>query len=233
VAEGERQKQFEELRRQAAESQWADAYMGLEKFPAGSVYTPRAQELLKKIEPEFAASELARGRGLLEDGDLEGARVVQRDLDARGFDEAAKLTKEIKTAEARKPKTPEETPATPGSTTGPDVAAPRSAAPATEPQPAREDKKPKGPTYDELMDEATKLMVRGSREEAAELYEKAIRLNPEGKLAHQRLCVLYQAKGDSSRALRHCKRWFEKETNNSFKPAIQKHIDQLEAELGK
>jgi pSer/pThr/pTyr-binding forkhead associated (FHA) protein/tetratricopeptide (TPR) repeat protein len=236
VAEAGHQRLFDELRRQAAESQWADAYMGLEKFATGSVYSPRAQELLKKIEPEFAASELARGRGLLEDNDLEGARVVQRDLDTRGFDEAAKLAKEIKAAEARKPKTPDGAPTPPATATppGPDVAAPRSAAaPESEPRAPRDDKKPKGPSYEELMDEGTKLVVRGNREEAAELFEKAIRLNPEGKLAHQRLCVLYKAKGDPSRALRHCKRWLDKETNASFKPAIQQHIDQLEAELGK
>lgn len=235
VSEAGNQRLFDDLRRHAAESQWADAYLGLEKFATGSVYSPRAQELLKKIEPEFAASELARGRGLLEDNDVEGARVVQRDLDARGFDEAAKLAKEIKAAEARKPKTPDGAPAAPATAApGPDVAAPpRSAAPDGEARAPRDEKKPKGPTYEELMDEGTKLVVRGNREEAAELFEKAIRINPEGKLAHQRLCVLYQAKGDPNRALRHCKRWLDKETNSSFKPAIQQRIDQLEAELGK
>jgi len=233
IAEAGNLRRFDDLRQHAAESQWADAYLGLEKFATGSVYSPRAQELLKKIEPEFAASELVRGRGLLEDSDVEGARVVQRDLDARGFDEAARLAKEIRAAEARKPKTPDRnpTPTTAAPGPSPGVAPPSRAAVASEAP--RDDKRPKGPTYDELMDEATKLVVRGNREEAAELFEKAIRINPEGKLAHQRLCVLYQSKGEPSRALNHCKRWLDKETNSSFKPAIQQRIDQLEAELGK
>lgn len=235
--EGSRQRKLEELRSLAADRQWADAYMGLEKFPEDSVYTPRAQELLKKIEPEFAAAELTRGRSLLQDDNLDGAREVQRDLAARNFAEAEKLARDIKSAEAKKPREPASRPsAEPG-----EVAVannpPRANPPASEPAPAtrapRAPEEKTGASYDDLMSEGVKLMVRGNREEAAELFEKAVRMNPEAKLGHQRLCSIYQAKGNLEKALRHCQKWFDKETNGSFKPAIQEKINQIKAELGK
>jgi pSer/pThr/pTyr-binding forkhead associated (FHA) protein/tetratricopeptide (TPR) repeat protein len=235
ATESANQHNFDDLRRQAAESQWADAYMGLEKFPTGSVYSPRAQELLKKIEPEFATSELQRGRGLIEDGDIVGAREVQHDLATRGFSEADKLSKEIKAAEARKPKdlAVAANPSEPApATRNPDVATapPSPPSAAEEPRRGKEDRERE---YESLINDGVKAMVRGDRDAAAEFYEKAMRLNPESKVPHQRLCTIYKGKGNLERALKHCQKWLDRETNNAYKPAIQQSIDQIKAELNK
>lgn len=76
-------------------------------------------------------------------------------------------------------------------------------------------------------------MVRGDRDAAAEFYEKAMRLNPDSKVPHQRLCTIYKGKGNLERALKHCQKWLNRETNNAYKPAIQQSIDQIKAELNK
>ena len=231
VTEAAQQRTFDELRRQASESQWADAYMGLEKFPKGSVYSPRAQELLKKIEPEFAASELARGRGLIEDSDFVGAREVQHDLASRGFSEADKLAKDLKAAEGRKPKDGPDTAPSAAASRAPSVVAPAAASHA--PETNRPNAEDKSERYESLITEGVKAMVRGDRDAAAEYYEKAVRIDPDSKVPHQRLCTIYKGKGNLDRALKHCQKWLDRETNSSYKPAIQQSIDQIKAELNK
>ena len=232
--EAENQKAFEKLQAAAAQRQWADAYTGLEKFPPGGVYSPRAAELKKKIEGDFAASELDRAKGMIQDGEFDSAREVQKDLAARGLPESEKLAREIKAAESKKAASAPMGPATvearpsdaPRVANSPGVAAnPPTATPAQ-----NDDDKQR--EYEDLIEQAKKRMVLGDRDGSAALWEKAIRAKPENKLPYQNLCILYKAKGNTEKALLYCKKWLAKETSN-YKSELQKQVDDLEAELKK
>jgi hypothetical protein len=83
--------------------------------------------------------------------------------------------------------------------------------------------------FETFLNDGVKAMVRGDIDAAAESYEAAMRLNSESKLPHQRLCTIYKRKGNQERALTHCQMWLDRETNHTYKPAIQESIDQIKA----
>lgn len=235
--EAEAQQLFERLRGAAEQRQWADAYTGLEHFPPGSVYSPRAVELQKKIEPDFAASELERGRGLVQDGELDAAQVIQKDLATRGLPEAEKLAKDIKAAEGKKPAVP----ASNGLAARPSAAAPQVAEPAepaapSEPAPAVQAPNAGGDDkqaeYEALIDDARKRLVRGDRDGSVAQWEKALKLRPDSKLPYQNLCSIYKARHNFEKAIPFCKKWLARETSN-YKSELQKLIDEMEADLNR
>ena len=223
--EARNQADFDRLALAAENAEWADAYLGLSTFPADSHYSPSAKSVLARVEPRFTESELARGRALIAENDLSGARAVQQALEERQVREAETLRREIRTAERRaaRPETAQTSP---------------SQAASEVPSPASEKKVISGgrmsdEKYEESMKEALKLALRGNREDAAALLERLHQERPGDTLPHQRLCSIYRPMGKLDKALYHCKKLLQKTTNPAYKPQIQRDVDAIEAEMQK
>ncbi len=223
--EARNQADFDRLALAAENAEWADAYLGLSTFPADSHYSPSAKSVLARVEPRFTESELARGRALIAENDLSGARAVQQALEQRQVREAETLRREIRTAERRaaRPETAQTSP---------------SQAASEVPSPASEKKVISGgrmsdEKYEESMKEALKLALRGNREDAAALLERLHQERPGDTLPHQRLCSIYRPMGKLDKALYHCKKLLQKTTNPAYKPQIQRDVDAIEAEMQK
>ncbi|MFZ4734897.1 MAG: FHA domain-containing protein [Bradymonadia bacterium] len=218
------------LRESVENGEWADAYLAAVEFPTDSRYTPEAQKLRKQAEPKFGAGELKRGLDLIESNQLDGARAIQQDLQRRGFSEAGRLASAIKAAEAGRVR--EADPPSVASRPTPPSGAP---APASAERRPPDERRPSGSDadYEGLVAEGLKLMALGRREEAAELYERAHKLRTREKLPHQRLCAIYPPMGRLERALYHCKKYLDRESNPGYKPAIELKIQQIEQELKK
>ncbi|MSP72204.1 MAG: FHA domain-containing protein [Myxococcales bacterium] len=223
--EARNQADFDRLALAAENAEWADAYLGLSTFPADSHYSPSAKSVLARVEPRFTESELARGRALIAENDLSGARAVQQALGQRQVREAETLRREIRTAERRaaRPETAQTSP---------------SQAASEVPSPASEKRVISGgrmsdEKYEESMKEALKLALRGNREDAAALLERLHQERPGDTLPHQRLCSIYRPMGKLDKALYHCKKLLQKTTNPAYKPQIQRDVDAIEAEMQK
>ncbi len=239
--EFENKKRFEAVSKDIADEQWSDAYFfALEDFPRDSVYRPRLEGQRKRVERGFARDELARGRTLVEQASLGGARQIQEALAEKPFAkrEAKGLLKLIEAAERE---------AAAAAVTPPDADKP-----ARDVRPDRDRPRPKRPKrdrdrpprdrptvdadstaeqYNTLMSEALTLMARGQRRQAVRLLEQAQRLKPGAHRTHQRLCAILKPMGKLQKALHHCKMWLAKEPNGSYKPAIRRQIQLLEADL--
>ena len=233
-SEFENKRRYDAVVQDIADEQWSDAYFALEDFPPESVYQPRLDGQRKKVERGFAGDELARGRTLVEEKSLDGAKQVQRALAEKPFAtrEATTLQKLIDDAEkaaeaaAAKPPVVDDPPRDPPRD--------RPKRPVRERERERPAEKPAASDrerYDGLMTEALTLMARGERRQAVKLLEQAHRLRPGAHTPHQRLCAIYKPMGKLSKALHHCKMWLAKETNGGYKPAIRRQILLLEAEL--
>jgi len=235
--EFENKRRYDKLRKDIADEQWSDAYFALEDFPAESVYHPRIRDQGARIQRGFADDELERGRTLVEHKSLDGAREVQRALAEKPFAkrQAERLARLIEKAERdatvvarpveERPRVADRRPKRPKRPVRRDRERdrPREKPPAATPDDVER--------YGPLMKEALTLMARGQRRQAVKLLEQAHRLRPGAHTPHQRLCAIYKPMGKLSKALHHCKMWLAKETNGSYKPAIRRQIQLLEAEL--
>ncbi len=235
--ESEHKRRYDQLLQDTDDQQWHDAYFALVDFPDDSIYHPRLDTVRDKIQNGFADFEVTRARDLAKRGDLEGARKLQASLSEKPFakaqaDKLAEELDELERAEqrARDRENARENP--------PPVAAKPPPPPAE--RPARERPTPRAAArvddeekYQHMMKEALRLVARGERIKAVELLETAHRMRPSDHRPHQRLCAIYRPMGRLEKALHHCKMWLALEKNGSYKPAIRRNIQQLEAELNR
>ena len=83
-------------------------------------------------------------------------------------------------------------------------------------------------SFDDLITLALRRMMKSDRDAAIVLLKRAARKRPSSHLPHQRLCAIYKAKQQYKLALSSCKKWLEREPNASYRPAIQRNIEQLQ-----
>lgn len=212
---------FEGLDRAIAENRWRDAYNRLDEFPDDSVYSPRARALRPRIEKGYADDELGRGRLLIAAGELDQAEQLRRELANKPFAaaQARTLAEEIEKAKQAPAPTP---------------VADRQPAVQNDPPPNDPPRRPRPPpstggdSYDELIDAALKAMQRGDREAGIRLLQGAAQKKPRSHVPHQRLCALFTAKQDYRKALDACRKWLDREPNASYRPAIERNIEQLQ-----
>ncbi len=236
--ESEHKRRYDQLLQDTDDQQWHDAYFALVDFPDDSIYHARLDTVRDKIQNGFADFEVNRARDLAKRGDLEGARKLQASLGEKPFakaqadklaaelDEMGRARERAREREAARESPPvaAKPPQTPPVKRPPrDRPAPRAAAGPDD----DEDE------YSKLMKEALRLVARGERSKAVELLEKAQRMRPSDQRPHQRLCAIYRPMGRLEKALHHCKMWLALEKNGSYKPAIRRNIQQLEAELNR
>ncbi|MCA9542268.1 MAG: FHA domain-containing protein, partial [Myxococcales bacterium] len=95
--EMENEKTYRGLLSDVAAGQWADALPKLDMVDLDSAYAERTRREADRIQRGFAQDELDRGRRLIEQNDLDGARKVQQALADRPFalHEAGVLDREI------------------------------------------------------------------------------------------------------------------------------------------
>lgn len=221
-AEIENKQAFEQLLKDVDDQQWTDAFFKFEDFPQESVYYDRLSPQQDRIQQGFASGELERGRALIKQGELGGARKVATALGQKKFArrQARVLEREIRSAAGRTKVA--EPVAIPAET---------SKSPAANPAP-----KPgkKAERFDGLMKRALELYAkRGSRADAVRLMEQASKLRPASHVPHQRLCAVYRSMGQLEKALHQCKMWLAKEPRAAFKPAARRSIEKLEGELNR
>ena len=236
--EAEHKRRYDQLLQDTQDEQWHDAFFALGDFPEDSIYHPRLDSVRGKIEGGFADFELERARDLARRGDLATARTLQIALGDKAFAkrQADLLGRELDALEAKERAhgLPEARP--------PDVAPPEVRPPHDKPPPEREAPTRRAPrerpgqddaSYEELMKDALRHVARGERAKAVELLEKAEKMRPSDQRPHQRLCAIYRPMGRLEKAKHHCKMWLALEQNATYKPAIRKTIEQLEAELNR
>ena len=204
-----------------ADKRWSDAFNRLQEFPNDSVYAPRVKARRGEIEEGFANAELERGRLFIRAGELDNAERVQKELAGRDFADrqARTLADEIEQARQQ-----------PANPTQAAVDDQKGEEPA--PKPVR----PKRPrptanadaSFDDLITLALRRMMKSDRDAAIVLLKRAARKRPSSHLPHQRLCAIYKAKQQYKLALSSCKKWLEREPNASYRPAIQRNIEQLQ-----
>ncbi len=226
VREAANQPRFEGLEKAVADQRWSDAFSRLEEFPNDSVYAPQVQARRDEIEEGFANAELERGRLFIKAGEIENAERTQKDLAKKDFADiqAKTLAEEIEEAK-RQPSTPE-TPVEPDGAGG----AGGQAATPKPPRKPRQRTTNTGPnaSFDELITQALRRMMKSDREAAIVLLKRAAKKRPNSHLPHQRLCAIYKARQQHKLALGSCKKWLELEPNASYRPAIQRNISQLQ-----
>ncbi len=224
VREAVNQSRFEGIVKAVTDKRWSDAYRRLDDFPNDSVYSPRVAAMRSRIEGGYADAELERGRLFIKASAFDGARRIQRSLARLDFawEQADILNREIEAA-------------TRGSTAG---AAPPADDPARRPSTdsAPSPRKPIGKrvvagadaTFDELITKALRRMMKSDREAAIVLLKRAAKKRPSSHLPHQRMCAIYKAQQQHKLALASCTKWLEREPNASYRPAIQRNIQQLQ-----
>jgi pSer/pThr/pTyr-binding forkhead associated (FHA) protein len=230
--EAENQRRFNAIRQQIEDRQFAEAWFAIEDFPQDSLYFERLKDLRPGVEKGYADAELERGKALIQDGQLDAARELQTALSKRPFaktqadmlasalrPQPAAAPVVVASAEPRAPAEPRRRPPVEAHARTVEAAPPPAAAPANESE------------YEELMKRSLELIAKGQRAEAAELLERARELQPGAKAPHQRLCAIYKPLGKLDRALTHCKKWLALEKNGSYRPAIERTIQQIEEEI--
>jgi tetratricopeptide (TPR) repeat protein len=241
TAEAANERKYQELLKDADQAQWHDAFFALEDFPKDSVYASRLDEVRAKVQGGFASGELERGKALLEQGKVDGARQVQVALAEKPFaaSEARSLERAIRGAvaaeEAERVREERAARVAEAPPPGPPPPPPRAERRRPRPERAKPARKPvnSDAEYDELMNQAVRMVARGKRAQAVRALEKAHRLKPNDHLPHQRLCAIYPPLGQLEKALRHCKLWLGKEKTGAYKPQIRTRIQQLEEELNR
>lgn len=222
MREAANQPLFEGLEKAVEDDRWSDALARLEEFPADSVYASRVQARRDEIEEGYADGELERGRLLIQAGELDNAERLQKQLAQRDFAEKQARTLADEIEEARKqpssPTNPVEAPEKP------DDGAKK---PPTRPK-TRRPPSTANASFDDLITRALRRMMKSDRDAAIVLLKQAAQKRPSSHLPHQRLCAIYKAKQQYKLALSSCKKWLEREPNASYRPAIQRNIEQLQ-----
>ncbi len=229
--EAENQRRFNTIRQQIEDRQFAEAWFAIEDFPQDSLYFERLKALRPNVEKGYADAELERGRALIQDGQVDAAREVQVALSKRPF---AKTQADMLASALR----PQPAAAPVVASAEPRTAPEPRRRPEAERRPERVEAAPPAPApsageseYEDLMKRSLELIAKGQRAEAAELLERARELQPGAKAPHQRLCAIYKPLGKLDRALQHCKKWLALEKNGSYRPAIERTIQQIEEEI--
>ncbi len=241
-AETKNKSAYEVILNAQADDQWDEAHFRMQDFPKESIYAPRLEPHRKKIQTGYANGELERGKALIRQDDLPGARQMQKALAQKPFAlrQAKALAEAIAAAEAAAAAPADQgvtEPPKPKPKPDPGARRRRPPRPVAEKPRARDPVKPKpkaaadAAEYEQLMRKALGLMARGARAEAAKALNQAAALRPQAHTPHQRLCAIYQAQGRAKQALKHCRLWLTLETNGAYKAQIRRRIDLLEAEL--
>lgn len=223
VREAANQPRFAGLEKAVADGRWSDAFSRLQEFPKDSTYAPRVEARRSEIEEGFADAELDRGRLFIKADELDNAVRVQKALAGRDFADEQARTLAAEIEEARRQPSSPETPVEPVAQNGGDDPTPKPVKPKRPRPTANADA-----SFDELITQALRRMMKSDRDAAIVLLKRAAKKRPSSHLPHQRLCAIYKAKQQYKLALSSCKKWLDREPNASYRPAIQRNIEQLQ-----